>query len=172
MTKEPLVFHIKPLSLADVQSVLQVYQQCEDFLALGPQATATPGMVITDMMTSQHIGGIYCGILGKEDEFMGVLDYLPAGHNGSPRQAYLALLMIAAPYRQRGLGARVLAWLEEQLCQNAEIEMLLAHVQVNNPRGQKFWQTQGFAITGAPQLQPDGTTSMELQKKIRNVNTG
>jgi GNAT superfamily N-acetyltransferase len=164
----PSSFQIIPLTLSDALRVLTVYRQCEDFLALGPVATASLEMVLTDMRHSQAEGGIFCGIVldSHPQELAGVLDYLPAGFEGDPHTAFLELLMIAAPYRNAGLGAAVVAWLEERLRATPEVHFLGSGVQVNNPGGIRFWQRMGFRITGPGVDYPDQTTAYPLLKEL------
>jgi hypothetical protein len=44
---------IHPISQDDLDSVLQVYKKCEDFLALGPVPTASMEMVLKDIEVSR-----------------------------------------------------------------------------------------------------------------------
>lgn len=164
----PPPFQIIPLTLSDAPRVLTVYCQCEDFLGLGPVAMASLEMVQADMRHAQNEGSHYCGIVldNHPDDLAGVLDYLPAGFEGDPHTAFLELLMIAAPYRNAGLGAAVVAWLEERLRANPEIHFLGSGVQVNNPGGIRFWQRMGFRITGPGVDYPDLTTAYPLLKEL------
>ncbi len=92
---------IRLISQDDLDAVLAVYQQCEDFLALGPVPTASMQMVLKDIEVSKSEGGIFCGIIfgGK---IIGVVDYVPCNYEGEPEHAYLSLLMIARPLPQPG----------------------------------------------------------------------
>jgi len=89
---------IRPITLAELEAVLEVYRQCEDFLALGPVATASMEMVLNDLEISRGYSGTFCGIYTAKGKMIGVLDYVPRGFEGDPRAADLTLLMIAAPY--------------------------------------------------------------------------
>jgi hypothetical protein len=53
-------YSIRPVvqSEPELRRVLAVYQQCEDFLALGPVATASLEMVKADLALSQQEGGL------------------------------------------------------------------------------------------------------------------
>jgi ribosomal protein S18 acetylase RimI-like enzyme len=166
-TDEPTpAFTIRLLSADDLQSTLEVYRGCEDFLALGPVATASAEMVQQDMRLSAEIGGSFCGIFAPSGDMIGVLDYVSAGFEGDARQAFLELLMIAAPYRSQGYGAAVVAWLEAELRRNPRVDTILAGVQVNNPAAIRFWQRMGFAIVSAAEQQNDGTTAFRLRKSL------
>jgi ribosomal protein S18 acetylase RimI-like enzyme len=167
-----LSFEIVPLTLDDAPRVLDVYRQCEDFLALGPVATASLEMVLTDLRHSQAVGGRFCGILladparPAQTVMAGIIDYQASNFEGDPHTASLDLLMIAAPYRSAGLGAAVVAWLEETLRANPEIRRLNSGVQINNPGGIRFWQRMGFRITGPAVDYPDQTTAYPFLKDL------
>jgi ribosomal protein S18 acetylase RimI-like enzyme len=141
------VLEIRHVHPEELEAVLEVYRQCEDFLALGPVATASMVMVLSDLEISKGYGGTFCGIYTAEGEMIGVLDTVQAGFEGDPRAAYLTLLMIAAPYRDR----------------------ILAGVQVNNPGAMRFWQRMGYRIVSEPKLHSDGTTAVDLRKDLKGA---
>src|SRR5512137_1136074 len=98
---------IRPVTRDDLDAILDVYRQCEDFLALGPVATASMDMVLKDLELSRNEGGIFCGIYNESGKMIGVFDYVPHDYQGDPHAAYLELLMIAAPFRSHGVGKAV-----------------------------------------------------------------
>lgn len=102
------LFKITPVTQDNLAAVLQVYQQCEDFLALGPVATASMEMVLQDIELSKNEDGTFCGIYTADGKMIGVVDYVSRNYQGEPQAAYLSLLMIAAPYRNQGSGKRLL----------------------------------------------------------------
>lgn len=159
---------IRPIQAEDLEQVLEIYRQCEDFLALGPVPTASPEMVQADLRLSEGEGGCYCVILDRSSgKMLGVTDFVLGGWQGSPRAAYLSLLMIAAPYRSKGMGAEIVAMLESLIAQNGQIEAIHAGVQVNNPGGIRFWQRMGYQIVSGAEDMGDGTTAYQLLKQIR-----
>ncbi len=165
-------FSVRPLSEADLDDVLAVYRQCEDFLALGPVPTASMAMVRADWQLSQGQGGVFCGIYDPGGVLMGVLDVIPSGFEGAADEACLELLMIAAPYRSGGLGTAVVHALEEELVQHHPVRLIRAGVQANNPGAIRFWQRHGFVITGEAALMPDGTTAFPLCKMLTDPCIG
>src|SRR5512137_2297955 len=98
---------IRPITPDDLESVLEVYRQCEDFLALCPVPVASMEMVLKDIEISLGQGGIYCGIFKTTGEMIGILDYVPGNYQGNPHNAYLSLLMLGAPFRNQGIGKAV-----------------------------------------------------------------
>jgi ribosomal protein S18 acetylase RimI-like enzyme len=160
-------FDIVPVSAQDELEILEVYRLCEDFLALGPVATASLAMVQADLALSHEAEGLFCGIYRRSDHrMMGVVDFVPAGWQGDPASAYLELLMIAAPYRAQGLGAEVVQVVEAELVRAAKIKVIHAGVQVNNLGAVRFWQRMGYKLVSEAELMPDGTTCYALQKVL------
>jgi ribosomal protein S18 acetylase RimI-like enzyme len=157
---------IRPVAPADLDAILEVYRQCEDFLALGPVATASMPMVLADLQLSQDQNGIFCGIFSTDGAMIGVLDYVPHDYHGDPAAAYLSLLMIAAPHRSRGIGEAVVRAFEAQVTQAGRVNVIHAGVQVNNPNAMRFWQRMGYRIVSAHKLYPDGSTAVDLRKDI------
>lgn len=152
---------IRPVNEQDLLALFRVYQQCQDFLALGPEPTASLEMVKSDMEMSRQEGGIFCGIY-QDGEVIGVVDYVPDGFEGIADEGFISLLMIAAPYRHQGVGASVVNQVE-QLCRKRQVTVLSTAVQINNPQALRFWQRLGYHIITDPELRPDGTTVYQLR---------
>ena len=169
MLIETPTFTIQPIerSQAELDAILEVYRQCEDFLALGPVAQASMAMVEADLELSVKEGGVFCGIYDRETgQMLGIVDFVYAGFEGNPEWAYLALLMIAAPQRSRGLGAAVVQAVEDEIRRDGRAKAIRAGVQVNNPGAIRFWQRMGYrTISGAIDF-PDGTTAFQLLKDL------
>ena len=157
---------IHPIAANELDAVLDVYRQCEDFLALGPVPTASMEMVLKDIEISKEECGIFCGIYTADGGMIGVLDYVPSNYNGDIHAAYLSLLMIAAPFRKQGIGKAVVEALEQEIQKDRGIHTILAGVQVNNPQAVRFWQRMGFSIISGPELMPDQTIAYGLQKDL------
>lgn len=64
-------FIVKDIDVNEIDSILQVYKQCEDFLSLGPMPNASRQMVLDDLGLSKEEGDIFCGIY-IDDEMIGV----------------------------------------------------------------------------------------------------
>lgn len=154
---------IRSMSAMDAQLLLGVYQQCEDFLALGPAATASIAMILADLDRSAADNGCYCGIW-KGDDIVGVVDWV-AG-SGKDAGAFLNLLVLARPHRGQGIGRRVLSWLESQLLIGRGAATIETAVQVNNEAGMDFWRRQGYRPIRGPVRNDDGTTVIILGKQL------
>jgi GNAT superfamily N-acetyltransferase len=72
--------------------------------------------------------------------------------------------MIGAPFRRQGIGTTIVKLIENEIRRDARVTAILTAVQVNNPQALRFWQKNGYHIVGAPELQPDQTTTLRLQK--------
>lgn len=159
-------FEIRPISQAEMDAVLNVYRQCEDFLALGPVSTASEEMVRKDIEISAEEGGLYCGIYKTNGEMIGIIDYVPRLYKQNPTHAFLELLMIAARYRNQGIGKAVVEAIEAEIRKDANVTVIFSGVQVNNPQAIRFWQRNGYRIVSEPKRYPDQTTAVDLRKDI------
>jgi ribosomal protein S18 acetylase RimI-like enzyme len=123
--------------------------------------------VLADLETSQAAGSLYCGIYAYPyGELIGVVDYLPAGFEGNPKHAFLELLMIARPFRGRGLGNQIIADLEAEIRKDPRVSAIRLGVQVNNPGVLSFWQRCGYKIIRPAELQPDQTIAYLMEKQF------
>jgi len=157
-------FEVRTITQDDLGSVLDVYRQCEDFLALGPEATVSMAMVLKDIEISQREGGVFCGVYAADGRMIGVVDFVPSNFEGDPHIAFLSLLMVAVSFRRQGIGTTIVELIENEIRKDAQVTAILSAVQVNNPQALQFWQKNGYRIVGGPELQPDQTTTFRLQK--------
>ncbi len=157
---------IRPVAQDEMDEVLQVYQHCEDFLALGPVATASMEMVLKDTEISQDEGGIFCGIYTADGKMIGVVDYVPNEYQGKPHVAFLSLLMIDSSFRNQGIGKAVVEAVENEIRKDTSVTVFLSGVQVNNPQAVRFWQGNGYRIVSEPKLMPDQTIAVDLRKDL------
>ncbi len=163
--EEVSVVFIQAIEAEDLAHALEVYHQCEDFLAFGPQPRASMDMVTADFKRSQRSGGQYCGIYDTSEQLLGIVDYVPCGFEGQPDTAFIELLMIAPPFRNKGVGKQVVAKIEQIIRKNPQVNAIFAAVQTNNP-AVCFWQKCGYQIVSEPEPQPDGTTTYMLRKDV------
>jgi len=155
---------IRTITQDDLDAVLDVYQQCEDFLALGPESTASMEMVLKDIEISRREGGVFCGVYTADGKMIGVVDYVPSNFEGDSHIAFLSLLMIAISFRKQGIGKAVVEAIENEIRKDAQVMAILSGVQVNNPQAVQFWQKNGYRIVSGPELLPDQTTAFRLRK--------
>jgi len=160
-------FEVRTITQDDLDAVLDLYRQCEDFLALGPERTASMAMVLKDIEISQSEGGVFCGVYAVDGRMIGIVDFVLSNFEGDPHIAFISLLMIAASFRKQGIGTMIVELIENEIRKDAQVTAILSAVQVNNPQALQFWQKNGYRIVGGPKLQPDQTTTFRLQKDCK-----
>lgn len=156
---------IQKVDRKDIDSVYNVYKNCEDFLSLGPVPTASKQMILDDFKISEDEGGIYCGIF-FQGKMIGVIDFVLSGFEGNPCYSYLSLLMISENYRKQGIGNDVVKTVEAEILKTHTIKSIFAGVQVNNKHAIIFWENMGYKIASGPQFMPDTTITFRLRKDI------
>lgn len=164
----PLEFEdvvICPAGEDEAGAVLDVYRQCEDFLALGPEPRASMRMVLDDLAHSAEQGGVFCGIY-RGGRMVGVVDFVPSGFDGKDGAACLLLLMIAASHRGLGLGRKVVEAVEAEIVKDGGVREICSGVQANNSEGIGFWTRMGYDIVGGPRVMEDTTVCYDLLKTV------
>ncbi len=157
-------FEVRTITQDDLGAVLDVYRQCEDFLTMGPEPTASMAVVLKDIEISQRDGGVFCGVYAADGTMIGVVAFAPSNFKGDHHRAFLSLLMIGAPFRRQGIGTTIVKLIENEIRKDTQVKAILTAVQVNNLQALRFWQKNGYRIVGGPELQPDQTTTFHLQK--------
>ncbi len=159
-------FEIRPITESDLEEVLEVYRQSEDFLALGPQPKASMEMILHDIETSRCENGIFCGIYESAGRLVGIIDYVPREFNGAAHVAFISLLLISAPLRNKGIGTKILELVENEIKANSQVNEIQTAVQLNNPAALRFWQMNNYRVIGNPEPRPDQTVVLYLRKKL------
>jgi ribosomal protein S18 acetylase RimI-like enzyme len=155
---------IRSVGVAEAEEILDLYRQCEDFLSLGPSPAATCEMVLEDLRHSARELGVYSGVF-EADRLIGVVDWIDPPYGGDAKKGFISLLMIAQGCRGRGIGSRVLEFVEGRMREKLASTVETA-VQVNNEPAIRFWQRHGYEVAGGPIANPDGTTVHSLRKGI------
>ena len=159
-------FKIAPIAKSQFPHVLAVYQQCEDFLALGPIPKASMDMVKADIEHSKEEKGLFCGIFDLKENLMGIVDFVPNMFEGNPGNAFISLIMIAKPHRNKGLGEKAIEAIENKIREDRQVKVILSAVQTNNQRAIHLWKELGYAILGGPEPRPDKTVVYQLRKNL------
>lgn len=151
---------------ADIQAILSVYEQSEDFLSLGPVPKASMKMVSADIEHSTRSGGVFCVIENHDGSQVGVLDFVP---QYSTHTCFLSLLMIARDHRGKGYGQAIIQALESYLRRNYKTHSIESGVQTNNSRGMGFWRKCGFDIGNIARALDDRTVAYSMRKEIKQT---
>jgi ribosomal protein S18 acetylase RimI-like enzyme len=152
----------------DITDILDIYRQCEDFLALAPNPKASPAMVAKDIEDVCKEGGVFKSIY-TGNRLTGVVSYVTKGFAGKLSDACIYLLMIIPSFRTKGIGARIVEMIEKEILADAKITTIIVGVQVNNPRALKFWRNNGYRVTSGPEQMPDGTVVFHLCKTTKTT---
>ncbi len=153
----------------DTGAMLDVYRQCQDFLALGPEPEASVAMVLKDIETARQENGIFRGIY-TSGRMIGVVSYVAGDFENIPQNAFILLLMIASSYRGKRIGTRIVQHIEKEILMDSRVTTILSAVQINNPGALRFWQKNDYHIEGGPELRPDKTTVFRLHKDLKPAN--
>ena len=113
---------------------------------------------------------MFSGIYATNENLIGVIDYTPSNYNGCFHVAFISLLMIAAPYRDRGIGTRILNLVEDKIRIIGRALEIQTAVQVNNPEALRFWQRNGYCVFGSPERRPDQTEILYLRKNLFSMD--
>ncbi|MDP2807101.1 MAG: GNAT family N-acetyltransferase [bacterium] len=97
---------------------------------------------------------------------IGIVDFVPSMFEGNPEHAGISLIMIAKPYRNKGLGRKVIEAVENKIREDRQVKAVLSAVQTNNERAIKFWEEFGFVIVGGPEPRQDKTIVYRLRKDL------
>lgn len=168
MSIQKNTLEIRTVTQDDKYAVLDVYRQSEDFLALGPEAKASLGMVLKDIEAARHEGGAFQGIYA-DGKMIGIVSYVARNFERKPQAAFISLLMISASYRGCGIGKEIVKRIEKEILNDSHVTTILSAVQVNNPDALRFWQKNGYQIAIGPELRPDSTTVFHLRKDCKTV---
>jgi RimJ/RimL family protein N-acetyltransferase len=154
---------VRAMETDDLQRTLAVYQQVEDFLALGPVPKASMEMVLEDIQHSKESGGLFCVVVDNNGNQIGVVDFVPELTKGT---AFLSLLMISQEFRNQGIGHAIVKALESYLIYTYGIHTIESGVQTNNEPGIRFWKKCGFEIGQTAKPLEDGTIAYDMTKRL------
>ena len=105
-------------------------------------AQATPGRALLAIVRPVERANPAAGA-----EMIGVLDFRL--HWPEAGVAYIAMLMVAEPLQRQGIGTQAWSLLKPWLANTAGIHTARVGVEQFNVVALKFWEAQGFTLTGA-----------------------
>lgn len=145
-TASPPPITLRPLTPADTPHLQAVYDSSEDFFQAATGQPAPASQARRELEASaEDAGHVLLGIFWQET-LAGVIDLRLA--EPEPFDARLALLLVAEPYRRRGLGSWALRILEAWLRLATPTEAVVLAVMAQDHDGQRFFLRHGFAFTG------------------------
>ncbi len=105
------------------------------------EAQETPGRSLLGILRR-----IDCDNPDAGAELIGVLDFRL--HYPQAGAAYIGLLLVAEPLQRQGIGAQAWSLLKPWLAAAANIHTVRVGVEQFNVAALKFWEAQGFTLTG------------------------
>lgn len=103
-------------------------------------------------------------------ELIGVLDFRL--HWPEETVAYVAMLMVAESVQRQGIGTQAWSLLKPWLANVAGIRTVRAGVEQFNIAALKFWEAQGFVLTGESDRIRVGDKFVRLLYMATSLNTG
>lgn len=138
---------IRPLGQGqDDSAVFDLFQRCADYVMLEegqPPRLAKVNAFFTDIVPGGDLARAVKLGVERDGKLYGIAD-MGFGYP-NPKDAYIGLLMLDPAVRDQGVGPRVLAHLSKVARERGAERLLVAVLQAN-PRGQAFWQREGFAM--------------------------
>ncbi len=135
----------RPLGEADLPAIEAVMQSSQDFLEL-ESGVANPISAAKSLLVDLPQGKtlqdkLSIGIFTETGELVGVLDAI-RGYP-TPGSWWIGLLLFGQGWRDRGLGAQVLAGFEQMARETGASEARLGVIEPNQD-GYRFWKRMGF----------------------------
>lgn len=150
------IISLIPLDAAYHSAALQgVYAATPGYWRLYNLPGSPPDQAAKDLSAAGATQGRFLlGIVKRIDpddpaagaELIGVIDLRvqwPAADT-----AYIGMLMVAEPYQRQGIGTQAWSLLQPWLASTAHLNKARLGVEQFNIAALKFWQHQGFALTG------------------------
>ena len=146
----------------NINAILEVYIESEDFLSLGPKNKASIEMVNSDINYSKSHGYKYYEIK-IENETIGICDFCISGFEDIEENGYINLIMIKENKRNMGYGKLILGNIEKEIA-HCKTNKIIAFVQTNNMKAIKFWENNGYQKTSNEILNEDMTIVYRMEK--------
>lgn len=150
------VISLIPLDRALHTAALQaVYAAVPDYWAMYDLTEAPPNQADRDLLSAAETAGRFMlGIVRRLDpedvgaggELIGFIDFRLDWPDVGV--AYVGMLMVAEVLQRQGMGTQAWALLAPWLARSAGIRTVRAGVEQFNVTALKFWEAQGFALTG------------------------
>lgn len=106
-------------------------------------------------------------------QLIGLLDFRL--HWPEQGTAYVGMVMVAAPFQHQGMASAAWALLEEWLAGEGGISLVRLTVEQFNPVALRFFQHNGFALTGDSRRTKSGQRLVRLlvmEKEIKKIERG
>jgi len=150
------IISLIPLDRALHTAALQaVYTAVPEYWAMYDLAEAPPNQADRELVSAAETPGRYMlGVVRRLDpanadaggELVGFVDFRLDWPDVGV--AYVGMIMVAEALQRQGIGTQAWALLAPWLSSSAGIRTVRAGVEQFNVTALKFWEAQGFALTG------------------------
>lgn len=161
---------LMPLNAEEHQALLQqVYRGTPGYWQMyGLPATPDTQAERDLHATAETPGRNMLGIVQRADpddpaggvEMIGVVDFRL--HWPAPNVVYIGMVMVAQPYQRQGVGTAAWQLLQPWLAQEAQMEKARLGVEQFNPGALRFFQANGFSLTGETDRVQSGSRWIRL----------
>lgn len=154
---QPHIVTLIPLNPEFHTAAVQgVYDATPGYWEMYDLLGAPPNQAVTDLnAAAEEEGRFLLGIVRRIDpanaaaggELIGVVDFRL--HWPAEAVAYVGMIMVAQPYQRQGAATQAWSLLKPWLASTAHMRTARVGVEQFNVPGLKFWESAGFALTGA-----------------------
>lgn len=149
---------VPDIRLAEPDDAAVIAAMSRDYIELGLGWSWTPCRVLRSIADR----GSNVAVLAEPDGLVGfgIMQY-------GDEVAHLALLAVRPPYRKRGLGSRLMAWLESP-ARVAGIGCIRLEARADNPEAIGFYERRGYRHSGTVAGYYEGLVdAVKLEKSLR-----
>lgn len=142
---------IKPLTEADAEFILPVYEGSADYLDTQTPDEPSIDMVREDMIIAAQHDSIYCGIFRRDtNQPIGVISFVPKNFRGQRDYAWLSLLMIQEGDRLEGYGTEAYRAVEGFIFRDEAVTRIGTMLIPQFDASLRFAEKMGFEQAGGP----------------------
>ena len=142
---------IKPLTEADAEFILPVYEGSADYLDTQTPDEPSIDMVRADMTLAVQHDSIYGGIFRRDtNQPIGVISFVPKNFRGQRDYAWLSLLMIQEGDRLEGYGAEAYVAVEDFIFRDEAVTRIGTLLIPQFDASLRFAEKMGFEQAGGP----------------------
>jgi RimJ/RimL family protein N-acetyltransferase len=142
---------IRPLTDANIETILSVYVNSADYLETQTPDEPSREMVRSDLIQAAEYHSVYCGIFRREtQEPIGVISFVPHSFRGQRDYAWLASIMIQEPDRLEGYGTEAYQAVEQIIFSDETVTRIGTLLIPQFDASLRFAEKQGFERVGGP----------------------
>ena len=142
---------IRALREEDAAALLNVYEQCADYLDLQTPEPPSLAMIRSDWTATAKSGGVFCGVFKRETgDAIGVISFVPHSFRGQRDYAFISAFMIQQPDRRCGFATEAYRAVEEFIFGDPEVKHIGTLLLPQHEPSYTFAEKLGFERAGGP----------------------